>query len=258
MNYRLIYLFLFLSNILLSQSENNLNEKFLLEDELKKENMIDKYVDYDFSEIWLKAQNLNVLGVIGKNHQRLKIKFTEVFKNPEVGKEYSVFGKSCVKGVICDFQGTMTLKTIKEVKDLHYGVDNEYENKGIKSQGILIGEYHIIENIEQKHSGIFKGTFYSKWYLDKDSKIKYDDIEIYSDGYMNNQFVGFWSKHNSTNYKNCNWGDFRIMNCNEDFDIGSGEFSPNDKYLDFGWSIRRKAINGDKKSIDSETEMWWK
>ena len=241
----------------MAQSENSFDKRFLLGDELKKENVIDKYVDYDFSQIWLKTQNLSVLGIIGENHQRLKMKFTQVSKNTGNGNEYSVMGKSCVKRTVCDFQGNISIKAIKEVKNLHYGIDNEYEDKGIKSQGILIGEYYLEENIEQKHSGIFTGTFYSKWYMDKDSQINYDDIEIYSDGYMNNQFVGFWSKHNSANSKICNWGDFRIMNCNEDFDIGAGEFSPNDNYLKYGWEVRRKAMNGDEESINLETEKWW-
>ena len=46
---------------------------------------------------------------------------------------------------------------INEVRtfiEFHFGVDNEYEQAGIKSQGILIGAYEFRENRDQVHSGV--------------------------------------------------------------------------------------------------------
>ena len=42
-------------------------------------------------------------------------------------------------------------------KELRFGVDDEYADKGIKSQGVLIADYEFKENKEQNHIGIFKG-----------------------------------------------------------------------------------------------------
>lgn len=254
---KLILIVVLISNFSMAQSNDHVLNKFLLEDELEHQNLIDNFKKYDFSKIWVTAQNLSVLGIIGKEHQRLKIKIIEVSKNKNSQIEYFVKGKSCVKGLICDFSGIITLTEIKKIKALHYGIDNEYEDKGIKSQGILVGEYQFNENIEQEHSGIFTGQLYSRWFLDAEDHMKYDDIEIYSDGYMNNAFIGVWRKHNSPLTKPCNWGDFRILKCNEDFDIGAGEFSPNDNYLEYGWAIRRGAMEGNKEAIRRETEKWW-
>lgn len=254
----LILIFVFISNCSIAQSNRTFLDKFLHGDVLKAENIIDEYNSYDFSSIWLKAKNLNVLGIIGEDHQRLKIKLIEAIKSKENPNEYIVKGKSSVKGNVCDFQGKITLLKIQEVNKLHFGVDNEYENKGIKSQGVLFANYQFYESSEQNHSGVFKGDLYSRWYLNNKDYIEYDDIRLASDNYMNNSFIGTWEKYNSKLVKKCNWGDYRIPKTNNDFDIGAGEFSPSDKYLNYGWENRRKAMIGDNIAINEEEKEWWK
>ena len=244
----LIWTLLLFTNISIAQSNEKFLSDFLLESELKSENVLDNYNQFDFSKIWELTENNNVLGIIGKEHQRLKIKLISIKKNQNNPNEYLVVGKSCVKGTICDFNGKITLTEIKEVKELHFGVDDEYADKGIKSEGILIADYEFKENSEQKHSGIFKGKLYSKWYLNSKNQIEYDNIEFISDGYTNNAFVGIWKSYSTDKEKICNWADYRIPNTNRDFDIGAGEFSPNEKYFDKGWS--------DYKPM--EIDEWWK
>ena len=62
--------------------------------------------------------------------------------------------------------------------------------------------------------------------------------------------------------KICNWGDYRIPLCN-DLDIGTGEFSPNPKYLKNGWSNYIKAYSNNsnqkvsKEAQQIENEKWW-
>ncbi|MFI0430867.1 hypothetical protein [Mariniflexile sp. HMF6888] len=244
----LIWTLLLFTNISIAQSNEKFLTAFLLESELKSENVLDNYSQFDFSKIWELTENNNVLGIIGKEHQRLKIKLISIKKDQNNPNEYLVFGKSCVKGTICDFNGKITLTEIKEVKELHFGVDDEYADKGIKSQGILIADYEFKENSEQKHSGIFKGRLYSKWYLNSKNQIEYDNIEFISDGYTNNAFVGIWKSYTTDKEKICNWADYRIPNTNRDFDIGAGEFSPGEKYFGKGWS--------DYKPM--EIDEWWK
>ncbi|MCF6279658.1 MAG: hypothetical protein L3J14_04860 [Flavobacteriaceae bacterium] len=244
----LIWTFLFFTHIAIAQSNEIFLTTFLLESELKSENVLGNYNHFNFSNSWTQTENNSVLGIIGKEHQRIKIKLISIKKDTTNPNEYFVLGKSCVKGTICDFSGIITLTEIKEVKKFHFGVDDEYADKGIKSQGILIANYEFKENSEQKHSGIFKGKLYSKWYLNSENQIEYDNIEFISDGYTNNAFVGIWKSYTSKKEKICNWADYRVPNSNRDFDIGAGEFSPNEKYFDKGWS--------DYKPM--EIDEWWK
>jgi hypothetical protein len=255
----LIWTLLLFANISIAQSDENFLSDFLFESELKSENVINEYNQFDFSNIWELTDNKNVLGIIGKDHQRLKIKLISIKKDQNNPNEYFVYGKSCVKGTICDFNGKITLKEIKEVEEFHFGVDDEYADKGIKSQGILIADYEFKENSEQKHSGIFKGRLYSKWYLDSKNQIEYDKIEFISDGYINNAFVGIWKSYTTEKEKICNWADYRIPMTNSDFDIGAGEFSPSKKYYDQGWENYQKAwLYGDEQAKKIELEKWWK
>lgn len=50
-----------------------------------------------------KTKNDVVYGIIGEEHQRLMIKIILVEKNPYTPNEYISYGKSMVKGIICDF-----------------------------------------------------------------------------------------------------------------------------------------------------------
>ncbi|MNI82304.1 hypothetical protein D3C73_1390000 [compost metagenome] len=85
-------------------------------------------------------------------------------------------GQSQIKGKIIPFNGTIKLINVYEYKKLYFGVDNEYKNSGIKKQGILIGKYQFNQRDEEKDFGLFQGKIYSKWFIDKDNKIQYDDI----------------------------------------------------------------------------------
>jgi hypothetical protein len=232
---------------------------FLLEDELKPDNVFSKFTHFDFSGLFSHTENYCIYGIIGADHQRIKIKLTSIRKNSENPSEYFVSGKSNVSGVICDFNGTITIIGIKEVKELHYGVDNEYANKGIKTQGIIIADYEFKENPYQNHSGSFKGKLYSKLYLNADHQIQYDDIQSMSDQYMNNAFTGIWRSYSTGEEKVCNWADYRVPLANQDFDVGAGEFMPAEKYNDHGWRIYRQAwLYGNKEAKEEELREWWK
>ena len=256
---RLICILLFLTNISFAQTNEKFLSKFLLEDELNTENEIAEFNKFDFSCLWNQTENYIIVGIIGEDHQRIKIKLISIEKCLTIPTEYMVSGKSNVKGIICDFSGTIKLSEIKLIKKLNFGVDDEYKDKGIKSQGILIADYEFKENPNLKHSGIFKGHLYSKWYLDSKDQIKYNNIGQNSDGYMNNAFIGIWKEHSTSKEKKCNWADFRVPKANPDFDIGVGDFSPSDKYYKNGWEHYQKAwLNGNKEAQDEELKEWWK
>ncbi|MDA8692527.1 hypothetical protein N9L92_00580 [Saprospiraceae bacterium] len=233
-------------------------DRIMFGEELEEINRLDEFKSNDFSEIWTLTPNRNVLGIIGEKHKRLKIKLISVSKTNE-GQIYMVKGRSSVDGNIVDFDGSITIREIGILKELHFGVDNEYKDSGIKSQGLLIAEYQFSEKEDSAYSGIFKGQLYSKWYLNSQDETKYDDIQSFADGYINNAFVGTWTSYKTKKSKICNWGDYRILGCNSDFDIGAGEFSPSKKYESQGWENYQQAwLQNDKVAQEIELDEWWR
>ncbi len=214
----------------------------------------------DFSELWTTTENQYVYGFIGDKYERIRIKFILIKKIPSTNS-YTVYGKSMVKTNICDFKGTLNVTNIRKVKNTSNGVDNELKGKGIKGQYIILGDYEFAETKGQAHSGRFKGSFNTSFYLDKDNVAQYDNIDLNSDGFTNNEFVGKWTMYNSNFIQRCNWGDYRIPNSG-DLDIGAGEFSPADKYLTMGWQNLYNAYAdkspNKKTALKIEQANWWK
>ncbi|AWK05927.1 hypothetical protein HYN56_17525 [Flavobacterium crocinum] len=209
-------------------------------EELFSKNEINKYLKYNFSNLWKKTDNNLVYGIIGDNYERILIKFTSVEKSKEKANEYLISGKSMVKSNICTFKGKIKILEINELKEPKFGVDDEYKTAGIKKQGALIAIYEFMEDEKQKGSGKFSGKLESIWYLDKNDLIQYNNIEIDSDKYFNNAFTGVWKSNNTGKEKVCNWGDYRVPNVNCDFDKGSAEISVSEKYQKNGWWIKPK------------------
>jgi hypothetical protein len=118
--------------------------------------------------------------------------------------------------------------------------------------------YHLREDSSQENAGAFSGLLTTGWYIDRQGRLKYDDIENYSDGYCNNQFVGIWQAYNSDVKETCNWGDCRIP-FSDSLDVGAGEFSPAEAYLKYGWRTYHDAEDGNSPQAQKiEDEKWWK
>ncbi len=232
-----------------------LKANYLLRTEIKG-----KFVNTDFGTLWTQTENQYVYGFIGNNYQRIRIKFINITKSKTQPDTYNVLGKSKVKDNIEAFSGTLHITNIRKTKETALGVDDELKGKGLKGQFVIIGDYNFTENKGGNHPGIFKGSFRSDFYLDKNNKYHYDNIEEYADGYSNNEFVGQWLSYDGKLVKRCNWGDYRIPNSGN-FDIGAGEFSPDGKYLKYGWQDVRNmdlhSIAG-KKGFAAEKVTWWK
>lgn len=246
-----------------AQIPEQLQQDFLLEDELNTENRLDHHLIKDFSSIWMTKNNDLVYGIIGEEHQRIRIKFISIIKDPFNNAEYVVYGKSMVKDVVCQFSGIIKIIEIKEVKKLHFGVDDEYQNEGIQAQGVLIAKYAFNEFKNQEFSGKFTGDLMSKWYLSENGELHYDDILSFADGYFNNMFLGYWTNHVTGRSKICNWADYRVPMAKGDFDIGAAEFSVSKKYWDKGWKDISIKHWPSEKAIDHSSESttkkeWWK
>lgn len=193
-----------------------------------------KYIGRDFSQLLIPKSEF--AGFIGRDYQRLKITFTSVNHDAKTPFLYRVIGYSEVRGVRHGFKGTITVTKLAAVTPMHYGVDDALIDAGIRAEGTLTGKYEFRENAKQKNAGVFAGTMRMDWYIDRNGTLLYDDIDIYSDGYRNNQYEGTWLSYRpGAEKKVANWGEYRIPNAG-DLDVGAAAFAPNPKYKDRGWA----------------------
>lgn len=221
--------------------------------------------NYDTSDLWtldsfeteydtLAIEKAEPLGYIGENYQRFYIHFISVIQNPNNKLEYFIYGKTKVKENICTFQGTITINESK--------IYEESEVPNVK-QGFAKGSYEFFEDPDQKGTGVFKGSFQTDFYIDKNGELKYDALMLGADGFENNQFEGTWTSYKTEKSKKCSWGDYRIPNSG-DLDIGAGEFSPDEKYLESGWEsyVHATGYHGVSQEVimkarEKEMEKWW-
>jgi hypothetical protein len=219
----------------------------------------------DFSKIWTTTK-INVdpketspyrpepIGFIGENYQRLYIHFLNVVKRRP--KCYFVNGKSKVNSNICDFNGIITIEQARQFTTPYNKDDGNYIDSRIITQGILTGQYALIEDSTQLNSGEYKGTFILSFYITKSGEIFYNTRDYLSDNYINIQFSGTWKSYSTRELKIANWGDYRIPESG-DLDVGAAFFSPADKYLKYGWQLYRDAILSKEYRV-KEQQKWWK
>ena len=186
----------------------------------------DKFDKFDFSGI-LADSRTKFLGYIGADYHRLHINFSNVKKASHT--KYIVSGEYKISAEAHPFNGEIQITKIRKYTNLNYGVDDFMKGK-INAQGIALASYIL------KGDGGFqaKGQMLIKWYINSDQRLAYDDISEDEDMYANDLFCGECKVGNAQT-KPCAWGHYRIPNSG-DLDVGAGEFSPNTKYLNNGWS----------------------
>lgn len=212
---------------------------------------------YNFGPLWTQLDNRSVLGFIGDDYQRLRVKFLSATKSPTQPDTYIVTGKSMVRGVVRAFTGTMIINGARIYKKDREG-DEDYTAQKVREHGVVIGEYHLHEDKRQTNTGSFDGLFVTYWYIDRNGRLKYDEIETGADGWLNNQFAGTWTSFRNNSRKRANWGDSRIPLAG-DLDIGAGEFSPDERYVANGWQSYQDAYNKqDKRALAEESRQWWR
>ena len=187
----------------------------------------DKFDDFDFSNI-LADKSVKFLGYIGADYHRLHINFDSIKKISR--SKYIVSGNYKITGEARPFNGEIQISEIRKYTNFNYDVDDFMKGK-INAQGIALATYSLKGETEKFQA---KGCMLTRWYIDNDKKLLYDDISEDEDLYANNLFCGE-CKVGKVQIKPCAWGHYRIPN-SSDLDIGAGEFSPNPKYLGNGWS----------------------
>lgn len=188
---------------------------------------------FDFSTL-LKPKT-EFLGYIEPKYQRLYIKFDSIQKSHSNASIYYINGSATKNQTTCHFSGELAVLKILKYPQMHYGVDDELKDTGMKAQGELIGNYELKPDRKEKSCGTFSGKMKLFWYVDKNSQIQYDDIESsYSDAFKNNQYQGFWRLSVGDQKRAANWGEYRIPDSG-DLDTGAAQFSADPKYKSQGW-----------------------
>lgn len=199
----------------------------------KKETVIENPSQMSFPE---------PLGFIGSDYQRFYIHYLSVTRSRANAYLYYVTGKNKVKNNICDFRGTITVKTAR--------LDAVQTTPKYK-QGVITGTFVFYEDSAQMHSGLLSGTVITNFLIDSNSHILYDVLAHWDDDFRNNQCTGTWKSYKGNLTKKCNWGDFRVPE-SADLDVGVGEFAVNEKYIKNGWNSYMERAG------DGVTEVWWK
>jgi len=194
-----------------------------------------------------------ILGFIGDNYQRFEIHFISIIQNPTNQYEYLAYGKTRVKGTVCTFQGTITVRQAR--------VYNSCEISTYQ-QGFAICDIELYDDKKQSSTGFIKGKLTSNFLINPKGYFKYDALILGADAYWNNQVVGTRTSYKTNISKKCNWGDFRIPDCG-DLDMGAGFFSPWDEYIKNGWESYRLSLSVPKtpeeeKAVKMEAYQWWK
>lgn len=224
---------------------------------------------YDLSSLWHAAKLYNPegdagyqwddfpepLGFIGSNYQRFYIHYISIVRDAKNPYRYLVQGKTRVRNNICHFTGTITVTQARLFNDT-------YQGTLIYHHGYLVCQVDLQEDRVQKGSGIIKGRMTTDWYLNRQNKPAYYNLEA-SDGFSNNQCVATWTSYAGGPAKPCHWGDFRIPESGS-LDTGAGEMYVNNKYLNNGWQTFTKAKLAEqgnaagKKAQAEEKRPWWK
>ena len=168
-----------------------------------------------------------------KIKRRLEINFLKIEKSTTNDSLYIAKGKTKVGKNVRLFEGDIKIKHVYFFAEHSRGLEDDMVGK-IKSQGIIIADYHFREDKKLSATGVFEGKVLLRWYINNKGVFLFDDIEEYSDDYRNNQFVGTWTSYKTGVKKVANWGICRIP-CSGDLDWGAAEFSPAPEYKKYGW-----------------------
>jgi hypothetical protein len=194
------------------------------------------------------------LGYVGEDYQRFQIHFISVEKSKTNPYVYSLYGKTKVKDNICAFKGTLRIIEAREFRA---------SDMPTYKQGFAMCEVNLYEDSTLSSSGLIRGKLKSEFLIDNKGRFRYDALNFSADGFFNNQFVGTWTSYRTGTSKKCNWGDYRIPESG-DLDIGVGEFSIDEKFVNNGWQNYKLAWGTSpetsevEKARQMEKEEWWK
>ena len=213
----------------------------------------EKFKLLDIKDIFL-TPDFSYNGSIGESHKRLLIHISDGSKSTTDSSLYSVVGKTKVNSTICSFIGR--IKILKVTKN------GQVEDDGppFKFLGTLNGEFEFAEDINQKNSGVIKGTFLVRWDIEGDKIVFGDAWYTYRTSMLS--FSGVWSSHTSGKTQNVCWSNYIPECLPNDFNCSDGpDVIPCEKYANNGWESLTHLFDSNetdrKKAIEAEETKWW-
>lgn len=180
----------------------------------------------------LSYNKIDFLGFIGTNKKRLAINFEKIQLKETDPKCYIVKGYTTVLNTnLRKFEGEFNVVS-------HYvfsePIDEDVDESDGNEYGFSILKYSLSENQKLSSTGVFSGDLMIVWHKNEQNQINYYLPYEGYDSSKNFQFLGSWTSYKTDKSSLCCWGIYRIP-CSGDLDIGAAEFSPNKKYLQYGW-----------------------
>lgn len=219
-------------------------------------NDLRQFDTYNFTPLISGLEVSYTFGTIGNEYKRIRIKMLDVVKDEINPYVYHIKGKTKVGNNLEDFEGTVTLQHIRKIR-FRVSTD-EIISLPPKYEGVVSGIYEFREPKSSDHAGVFTGSYQGMFQIAEDDKVYYNDLDLYRDNYINNVYIGFWTDYQTNAVKICKWGDFRVPDVPPEFDLGAGEFSPNEKYNSKGWSTYHEAFfQNNKSAMEVEEGAWW-
>lgn len=211
--------------------KNQPNQEFTLDEQFDLSSLV--YLD-----------NCSYVGVFGANRYKINMRFDSVYKKSD--NQYSIKGKSILKGKICSFKGEMNLEKIE--------LNRCYETELYL---VAIGNYSFQETCNK--GGVFYGVFRLYFHYNLVTKELNDDGNTEEYNYSRG-FVGNWVDSLSQNYFPCHFGLMRYtMKIGGDFDDGGGEPIINPKYKKYGWEshfdLEHNSV-GFFSPVDCDNKWW--
>jgi hypothetical protein len=175
----------------------------------------------DFSPLLTYPPRARYIGYVGENYRRLQWSIARAEKKSST--EYAIHGE--IDGQ--PYAGRLQIQQIKTLPAAKFPL----LAKHLKATGLLLAEMRL--DSPASSETLASGVFIHGFYLDADDNLLYNDWDSNGDSYKNNLFFGRCILGKGQP-ETCAWGHYRAP-CSGDLDIGAGEFSPDEKYLNNGW-----------------------
>ena len=200
--------------------------------------------------------NLSMIGILGEDCSRIDIHFTEV-RRMDNG-EYEVKGASRTRlSLICPFKGTIHIDSISSCSRM-------VKSECTEVDGFIYGHYSFEEHGDERHSGVFSGSF-KQGYRISGQPIGKGRNEIAELKSNLSEYRGKWESAKGQT-KACSWADEVIPDTPANFCLfnDAGEWVVSPEYRKNGWDNLYNAYHNEglttdeiQKAREVEEQEWW-
>lgn len=190
------------------------------------------YKHRDYSALILPKRPF--VGYVGDMKHRLFIVYETVEQDTQNPTRYRIKGYAKINDSNRPFEGTLNVKEVRQLEQMHYGPQDKMRLSGMQAQGFILAEYTLDEQPRSQDFGQYIGTMKLNWYSDKDGVLRYDDIESASPSYINNLHEGLWVDYETRSGIPALWSDGDIPRPGQ-LETSIQQSAPLRQFDDKGW-----------------------